>query len=62
VNQASPDGVIPLHLAAHQGHREIVALLIEHGADKSARSTEGERPVDAARQKGHSALIPLLEP
>jgi uncharacterized protein len=29
----SPDGFTPLHLAAFFGHRDAVALLVEHGAD-----------------------------
>jgi len=51
-----------LHVAASQGHREIVTLLLEHGADKSAKDTAGQRPVDTARQHDHNALVPLLEP
>jgi ankyrin len=63
VEQARTDNhVTALHVAAFQGHREIVALLLKHGADKTARATTGQRPMDLARQQGHSALIPLLEP
>jgi hypothetical protein len=39
-----------------------VALLLDHGADKSAKDTAGQRPVDIARQHSHNALVPLLEP
>ncbi len=55
-------GITLLHVAAHQGNQEIVVLLLKHGADKYARMMSGERPVDLARQSGHTALIPLLEP
>jgi hypothetical protein len=36
-------------------------LLLKHGADKSAKTTTGHRPVDLARQQGHKALVPMLE-
>lgn len=39
----------------------MVTLLL-HGADKNARMSSGERPVDFAEAQGHVALIPLLEP
>lgn len=55
-------GITLLHVAAHRGNREIVLLLLKHGADKYARTMSGERPIDLARQHGHTELIPLLEP
>jgi len=55
-------GITLLHVAAHRGNREIVVMLLNHGGDKYARMMSGERPVDLARQHGHTALIPLLEP
>ena len=52
----------PLFVAAGKGHREIVVMLLMKGADKTAKDAKGLRPVDRAREKGHAALIPLLEP
>ena len=60
--QAPIGGVTLLHIGAFRGDRETVTLLLRHGADKNARMTAGERPVDLARTQGHTALIPLLEP
>lgn len=60
--QAQIGGTTLLHVAAYRGDLEIVSLLLQHGADKQARMTSGERPVDLAQQQGHTALIPLLEP
>lgn len=60
--QAPIGGVTLLHIGAFRGDREIVTLLLRHGAGKNARMTAGERPVDLARTQGHTALIPLLEP
>ena len=62
VKPATTNGWTALHVAAAQGHQEIVVLLLMHGADKTAKDTKGLRPVDRARQQGHAALISLLEP
>ncbi len=62
ITQTGVGGVTPLHVGAYRGDHNIVALLIKHGADKQARMSTGERPVDMARQQGHQTLIPLLEP
>jgi len=65
VNQAMSDGRTPLHAAAYFGHRDIVTLLLKYSADKSTEVTmgslRGSRPVDLARQQGHTAVIALLE-
>ena len=60
--QARVGSVTLLHLGAYRGDQDMVILLLKHGADKNARMSSGERPVDFARQQGHTALIPLLEP
>jgi ankyrin repeat protein len=63
VTQATTNNsMTAMHVAALHGHREIVALLLKHGANKSVKAATGHRPVDFARQQGHSALVPLLEP
>lgn len=60
--QARIGGLTLLHLGAYRGDQDMVAILLKHGADKNARMSSGERPVDLARQQGHTALVPLLEP
>jgi ankyrin len=60
--QARIGAVTLLHLSAYRGDQDMVALLLKFGADKNARMSSGERPVDLARQQGHTILIPLLEP
>lgn len=42
-------------------HQEIVALLIEHGADVDLADGDGVRPLAHARARGHTATAALLE-
>jgi ankyrin repeat protein len=55
-------GVTPLHVGAYTGDTEILRLLLRHGANKQARMTSGELPVDLVRPFGRTELIELLEP
>lgn len=48
----------PLVAAIRGGHRDIVELLFEHGADVSGQAQE--RPLTAAIQHGHLDLVELL--
>ncbi|KAJ8415115.1 hypothetical protein AAFF_G00008130 [Aldrovandia affinis] len=41
-------GDSPLHVGARLGQPELVAALLDHGANPSARDTAGNRPVDCA--------------
>lgn len=60
--QSGVGGVTLLHVSAYRNDLALVTLLLQHGADKQARMSSGERPIDLARQQGYTALIPLLEP
>jgi len=53
----------PLHLAVTGiGHRkEKATLLIQHGADTTARDARGSTPLDLAREEGDAELIGLLQ-
>jgi uncharacterized protein len=42
-------------------HQEIVALLIEHGADVHLADADGVRPLAHARARGHAGIVALLE-
>ncbi|MGW4380356.1 ankyrin repeat domain-containing protein [Kitasatospora sp. NPDC004531] len=56
-------GWTPLHQAAwHGAPPGVVRQLVEAGAWRTLRSTDGERPVDIAARQGHGELLPLLEP
>lgn len=58
----SPDGWTPLHLAAFFGHRETAAMLIDRGADMAAlsRNEIGNTPLHAAVAGGRGSLVDLL--
>lgn len=53
----------PLHQAAYCGASEtVVSDLIDAGAWRMLQNSRGERAVDVAERKGHTLLLPLLEP
>ncbi|GGV81578.1 hypothetical protein GCM10010228_54860 [Streptomyces massasporeus] len=56
-------GFSPLHQAAwHGADFAVVSRLIAHGAWRTQRTRDGRRPVDIAREQGHTHLLDLLEP
>ncbi|MEU3889372.1 ankyrin repeat domain-containing protein [Streptomyces sp. NPDC029041] len=56
-------GFSPLHQAAwHGADFAVVSRLIAHGAWRTQRTRDGRRPVDIARERGHTHLLELLEP
>jgi len=52
--------VVPLQSAAAGGHPKLVALLLEHGADPSARGAGGFTPLHAAAQNGERESVEAL--
>ncbi|MDF2965236.1 MAG: poly [ADP-ribose] polymerase tankyrase-like [Rickettsiaceae bacterium] len=60
VNYAIKDGVIPLHIAAQNGHLELVKILLKYGAMVDARDSEGHTPLYLASAHGHPAVSDYL--
>lgn len=60
-NTAQQSGFTPLHEAALRGHADLVRVLLQHHADRSARNSEGRTPGDLAREKGHAEVAKLLK-
>src|SRR5262245_28065968 len=61
VNQHGDLGRTPLHNACSFGHKEMVGLLVEHGADLYARD-EGDSAFSLARLAGHDDICDFLRP
>jgi len=49
VDAKSVQGLTPLHVAAIEGHKEILKLLIAKGADVNAKDKRGRTPLVYAR-------------
>lgn len=52
--------VAPIQSAAAGGHRKIVKMLLEHGADPNIREQGGFTPLHAAAQNGDEEMIRIL--
>ena len=50
----------PLHLAAENGHRELVELLLEKNAKIEAKRRDTQTPLHLAAENGHRELVELL--
>ena len=61
VNAADYDKRTALHLAAGEGHAEIVELLCQAGANANAMDRWNNRPLDDAQRGKKADVIDLLE-
>lgn len=68
ITKQRTDGVItspakgdtPLHSACRGGHKEIVSLLLEKGADVNRQNSWYETPLHIASTEGHLEVVRLL--
>ena len=51
----------PLQCAAKEGHVSTVALLLQHGADRTRKDMSGKTALDLARKNGHTEVVKILE-
>ena len=61
VNSIQAAGYRPLHQAAVAGRDDLVRILLDAGADKTARCDRGKTPADYARERGHASLAAMLD-
>jgi ankyrin repeat protein len=59
--QGKLEGFTALMTAAAEGELEVVRLLLAYGADPDLEDKDRDTAESFARQKGHSAVIDLLE-
>ena len=52
----------PIHVAAFEGHLEMIKLLVEHGnATVDAKAKTGATPLDFAKNKQFNNIVEYLE-
>ena len=61
VNQAGSDGACALYAASETGRRDVVRLLLKHGAQNvNLLMDDGMGSLQAASQNGHCDVVELL--
>jgi ankyrin repeat protein len=59
--QGTLEGFTALMTASAEGEEQVVRLLLAHGADPDLKDVDGDTAASFARQKGHTAVVQLLE-
>lgn len=57
VNTKDFIGNTALHMAATEGRKDVVEMLVAHGADKAIANMEGKKAADLAEDAGVKALL-----
>ncbi|RBA10304.1 hypothetical protein FPRO05_06240 [Fusarium proliferatum] len=60
VDALGPRNRTPLHAAAQRGHLKIVELLVNYGADLTAKTSFGSTPAEVAAKSGQHSVAAFL--
>lgn len=60
VSEVDNDGRVPLHLAAQEGHLQVVKILAEHGSLVDKKSHDGKTALRAAAIENHKECVEYL--
>lgn len=58
--QAASLGDTALILAAQLGHEDVVAFLLDHGANPKLANPQGDTPLSVAAEQGHDKIVAML--
>ncbi|QLE79581.1 glutaminase A [Francisella sp. Scap27] len=61
INKGDYDNRTALHLAAAEGHDDVVRYLLNKGADVSTKDRWGMKAIDDAKTNSHDDIIKILE-
>lgn len=57
---SEPEGRTMLFRASQNGHRDVIDLLIENGANVNIGTSDGRTPLHIASQQGHVDIVDML--
>lgn len=60
MNYAAKHNISPLHVAAKWGKTNMVALLLEKGANIESKTRDGLTPLHCAARSGHEQVVDML--
>lgn len=61
LNTKKTNGFTPLHCAAWNGQKEVIQILLQHGADKTLQDNQGRTPYEIAIELKRQDCLELLK-